>query len=213
MAKSWFDQFDDTPTAVFRPIDVDRPVKPVVRRRVVAPQASAKTSTISIPTMALMVACGVGIGGIGIAALVLGVGGDDEAPPQPAAVELSASPSGSLVSADRAVGVTGDFAATGAQVDIDAEASSSLRGAIVVFETVYYSQDADGVLDTVAAGSGLAATDWETVLPKAAPNGVSWCAVMRPELGQTVDIDLTVTDPAGEVTTYPQTIRGEKMAG
>ena len=214
---------DDTSTTVLRPIDddsddvdsddVDRPVKPAVRRRVVAPRASAKRSTISIPTTALMVACGVGIGGIGIAALVLGLSGDDDAPPQPAAVELSASAGGSMASADRAVGVAGDCAATGAQVDIDADASSSLRGAIAAFETAYYSQDADGVMDTVAAGSGLAATDWETVLPKAAPDGVSWCAVMQPESGQTVDIDLTVTDPAGEITTYPQTIRGEKKAG
>ena len=210
---------DDTPTAVLRPIGgdsgdaVDLPVKPAARRRVAAPRPPARelarTSTISLPTTALMAVCVVGLGGVGVAAVVLGMSDDEDAPAQPAPVNVAAASAGGQADSARAVGVAGDCAATASQVDIEAD-SSSLRGAVAAFETAYYSQDADGVMDTVADGSGLSATDWDTVLPEAAPEGVSWCAVMQPESGPTVDIDLTVTDPDGDITTYPQTIRGEK---
>ncbi|WP_151550177.1 MULTISPECIES: hypothetical protein [Corynebacterium] len=88
-----------------------------------------------------------------------------------------------------------------------------LRETIVAFETAYYERDVDALLATVSANSGLAATEWEEVLPEAAPDDTSWCVVMQPEVDGVVDIDLEVTSPDGEVTTFRQRVAGEKVPG
>ena len=217
---------DEYPTAVLRPIGTDgsndpnnaRPVKPTLARRVavnrVRPPAAKKRRRWERSTTAVMAMCAAGIVVIGVAGGVLALSGNDD-PEPPAPMALSSASAGAdktAAASSSAVGVAGACSATGSQVDIDAD-PSTLRGAVAAFETAYYRQDADGIGELVAAGSGLAATDWESVLPEAAPAGVTWCAVMQPPTGAAVDVDLTVTVPGGDVTTYRQTIRGEQKAG
>lgn len=240
MSRSWFDQVDqaaevdddaavlagdgsgddadDYPTAVLRTIGVDeaddRTVdRRAVRRVVPPPKRSASWAPFGQSSRTAVVAVGAAVA-VGLAVIGGAValrGGDD--PQVPATVALTSPQAGTPASSSTSsVGVAGDCAPVDGQVAVSAD-TSTLRGAVVAFERAYYGRDAESLSAVVARGSGLAATDWDSVLPEAAPDGVEWCVVMQPTTGSSVTVDLTVTMPDGDVTTYPQTISGEQSGG
>lgn len=85
---------------------------------------------------------------------------------------------------------------------------ATLRGTVARWQEAYYAQDADGLGQYLAPESWMHEQDWAAILPEAAPEGTSWCAVMAPVEDSSVDVDLMVTFADGSSQTYQQTVVG-----
>ncbi|MHA2788306.1 hypothetical protein ACXZ66_04025 [Corynebacterium sp. S7] len=89
----------------------------------------------------------------------------------------------------------------------------SLRATVANWQDAYYSQDT-GLTKYLTEDSWMHEQDWEEILPEAAPDGVSWCAVMAPveeaDSGASVDVDLMVTFADDSSQTYQQTVIGDQ---
>lgn len=191
------------------------PQKPDLRTRLLAKSttgaatAGRKNTSASSKTMVTLMICAVvlGIGLVGTATALVLMTKDDEPEQVAVPVETSAKPPATI-------GYAGQCEDASGKTPVSAS-NNDLRGAIVAFETAYYKRDADALMETVAQDSGLAGTDWEIVLPKAAPDGTSWCVMIQPTTPQakSVDIDLTVTKSNGEETIYRQRVSGKTVPG
>lgn len=191
------------------------PQKPDLRTRLMSKQPkSAATApkkdsrSASKTTMVLMISAVVlGVGLVG-ASTVLAFMNKQEQP------EPVAMPTTTEKKRPAPVGYAGECTDASGKTPI-AASSKDLRGAVVAFEEAYYSQDSEALLETVAKDSGLAETDWDTVLPEAAPEGTTWCVTIQPAKpeARSVDIDLNVTDPDGDETTYRQRVSGKTVPG
>ncbi|WP_027020480.1 hypothetical protein [Corynebacterium sputi] len=92
-----------------------------------------------------------------------------------------------------------------------AASDDSLAGVVVAFNTAYYSNDAQGLLETVAEDSYLAEQAWDELLPDFA--GSSWCAKTSALTESTASVDTTVTLPSGTKTSHQQTYEFEWADG
>lgn len=92
-----------------------------------------------------------------------------------------------------------------------AASDDSLAGVVVAFNTAYYSNDAQGLLETVAEDSYLAEQGWDEILPDFA--GSSWCAKTSALTESTASVDTTVTLPSGTKTSHQQTYEFEWADG
>lgn len=146
----------------------------------------------------------VGVGLVGASAAALLIRGQEPAP--------VTMPTASAKPAAKPVGYAGQCADASGKTPV-AAGRNDLRSTVVAFETAYYSRDARGLMETVAKDSGLAATEWDTVLDQAAPEGTTWCVTLQPTQGSSVDIDLVVTSPDGEEQTYRQRVSGRPVPG
>ena len=111
---------------------------------------------------------------------------------------------------ETAIGVAGECRPQDREVEVSAE-EDTVRGAVARWQSAYYQQDAQTLSESIAPGSWLLENNWPAVLAEAAPEGTTWCAVMSPASGNTVDVDVMVTLPEGESTTYPQTVTGQQQ--
>ena len=191
------------------------PQKPDLRTRLLAKPktgaatAGTKNTSASSKTMVTLMICAVmlGIGLVGAATALVLMTNDDEPAPVAVPAETPVAPPAPVGYAGQCEDASGKTPIVGGTKD--------LRSAVVAFEKAYYGQDTDALMETVAQDSGLAETDWETVLPEAAPEGTTWCVTIQPTKPQakSVDIDLTVTDPNGEETMYRQRVSGKTVPG
>lgn len=163
---------------------------------------SWKATTVVIVGIAIL-------GGVIAAALSALLHSEDKPTVAPAAQALSTA---SESSPQTTVGFAGHCSSVEGKTPVPAN-TKNLRGAVVAFETAYYRGDPTAVVASVDDQSALATTDWKKVLAEAAPEGTTWCAIIQPDKGDVVDVDLTVTQPSGEQKTFPQTITGVKQAG
>ena len=175
--------------------------KKIVRER--TPNQRSALGSIAVAGAAIMAGGALIIGTA--AAMILFLRDNEEPTPQ----ALKPSPE---VSAAEKVGYAGQCADASGKTPV-AQSRTDLRGTVVAFETAYYNRDASALLETVAADSGLAATEWDDILDEAAPEGTTWCATLQPPKGNSVDIDLVVTSPDGDEETYRQRVSGRQIPG
>ena len=88
-------------------------------------------------------------------------------------------------------------------------ADTSLRGVVAKWQGKYYDRDTS-LTDLLTEGSWLHDQDWEEVLTEGAPEGSSWCAVMAPVKGNSVDVDVMVTFADNSSQVYQQTVTGQQ---
>lgn len=88
-------------------------------------------------------------------------------------------------------------------------ADTSLRGVVAKWQGKYYDRDTS-LTDYLTEGSWLHDQDWEEVLAEGAPEGSSWCAVMAPVKGNSVDVDVMVTFADNSSQVYQQTVTGQQ---
>lgn len=88
-------------------------------------------------------------------------------------------------------------------------ADTSLRGVVAKWQGKYYDRDTS-LTDYLTEGSWLRDQDWEEVLAEGAPEGSSWCAVMAPVNGNSVDVDVMVTFADNSSQVYQQTVTGQQ---
>lgn len=88
-------------------------------------------------------------------------------------------------------------------------ADTSLRGVVAKWQGKYYDRDTS-LTDYLTEGSWLRDQDWEEVLAEGAPEGSSWCAVMAPVKGNSVDVDVMVTFADNSSQVYQQTVTGQQ---
>ena len=88
-------------------------------------------------------------------------------------------------------------------------ADTSLRGVVAKWQGKYYDRDTS-LTDLLTEGSWLHDQDWEEVLAEGAPEGSSWCAVMAPVKGNSVDVDVMVTFADNSSQVYQQTVTGQQ---
>lgn len=111
---------------------------------------------------------------------------------------------------EEAIGVAGDCRPQDGEVEIGTD-DESVRGAVARWQQAYYEQDVETLESAIAPGSWLHENDWSEVLAEAAPEGTTWCAVMSATEDSSVDVDVMVTMPDGDSTTYPQTVTGQQQ--
>lgn len=165
-----------------------------------SPSHRSSMSTLAL-TIGVII---VGVGLIGASAAALLSRGQEPAP--------VTMPTAKAKPAVKPVGYAGTCTDASGKTPV-AAGRNDLRSTVVAFETAYYNRDARGLMETVAKDSGLAATDWDTVLDQAAPEGTTWCVTLQPPRGSSVDIDLVVTSPDGEEQTYRQRVSGRQVPG
>lgn len=111
---------------------------------------------------------------------------------------------------ETAIGVAGQCRPQDGEAQVSAE-EDTVRGAVARWQSAYYQQDAETLRNSIAPDSRLLDNAWPAILAEAAPAGTTWCAVMSPTSDTTVDVDVMVTLPDGDATTYPQTVTGQQQ--
>ncbi|MGP6175501.1 hypothetical protein [Corynebacterium sp. A21] len=112
-----------------------------------------------------------------------------------------------VVDHNSVIGVAGECEPEDGEVEIAAD-DATVRGAVAQWQEAYYARDVETLEGAIAPDSWLLESDWASVLDEAAPEGTTWCAVMSPTTGESVDVDVMVTFPDGASETYPQTVYG-----
>lgn len=195
---SWFDEAEQN--------QAEEPAAPKAEKpkREKAASTKVKTSTgISASALQVMGLLGALLLVVIAAALVLmrATGGDD--------ADSATSPATSTVSVDPAgqIAVAGQCELEEGEVRLSV-ADTTLRGTIAQWQTAYYAEDVETVKQLLAPSSWMQEQDWAAILPEAAPEGSSWCAVMAPVKDDSVDVDLMVSFADGSTQTYQQTVSG-----
>lgn len=194
---SWFDEAEQN--------QAEEPAAPKAEKpkREKAASTKVKTSTgISASALQVMGLLGALLLVVIAAALVLmrATGGDDADSATGATSTMTVDPAGQIA-------VAGQCEPEEGEVRLSV-ADTTLRGTISKWQTAYYSEDAETVKQLLAPDSWMQDQDWATILPDAAPEGSSWCAVMAPVKDDSVDVDLMVTFADGSSQTYQQTVSG-----
>jgi len=98
--------------------------------------------------------------------------------------------------------------------DVDLSAEDSPRAAIAKFEKAYFDADANGVKASLTKDSDMQKQNWMKILPKAAPEGTTWCLMMQPSEGDTTSVELEVKQPKEEKPTlYKQKVTAKETNG
>ncbi len=102
----------------------------------------------------------------------------------------------------------------GGNNDVDVSQEDSPRAAIAKFEKAYFDADANGVKASLTKDSEMQKQDWMKILPKAAPEGTTWCLTMQPSEGDTTSVELEVKQPKEDKPTlYKQKVTAKDNHG
>lgn len=194
---SWFDEAEQN--------QAEEPAAPKAEKpkREKATSTKVKTSTgISASALQVMGLLGALLLVVIAASLVLmrATGGDDADSATGATSTMTVDPAGQIA-------VAGQCNLEEGEVRLSV-ADTTLRGTIAQWQTAYYAEDVETVKQLLAPNSWMQEQDWAAILPDAAPEGSSWCAVMAPVKDDSVDVDLMVSFADGSTQTYQQTVSG-----
>lgn len=205
---SWFDEFEkshaDTAT-----VDEDAQAD-AGSTRVMAPRergGEMRTTMWLIPVLAVILASGLW------ATWYLWNAGNDTVASAEGELAQAGSSSSVVemapVDPDAQVAVAGQCEPQEGETTLST-GDATLRGTVAKWQDAYYSQDAEALGQYLTPQSWMHEQDWAAILPEAAPEGTSWCAVMAPVEDSSVDVDLMVTFADGSSQTYQQTVVGEQ---
>lgn len=201
MAEDWFDVVGQPPA----PDREDAPREQEVPDNDGSTKTEEKTKHKSPAWVTTVSALGVVIVGAGAVAYL--VNDSNSVAAEQAGDTGAVDTAAEVTDHDAVIGVAGECEPEDGEVEI-AEDDATIRGAVAQWQSAYYSRDVEMLESAIAADSWLLDSDWESVLTEAAPDGTSWCAVMSPTTGESVDVDVQVTFPDGDSETYPQTVSG-----
>lgn len=195
---SWFDQAQQEQQEDTSVVKAEKPSREKGFSSQSRPSAgiSANTWQVLVLLGALLLVV------IAASVVLMRVSGDDKA-------DSATSPATSTVSVDPAgqIAVAGQCELEEGEVRLSV-ADTTLRGTIAQWQTAYYAEDVETVKQLLAPNSWMQEQDWAAILPEAAPEGSSWCAVMAPVKDDSVDVDLMVSFADGSTQTYQQTVSG-----
>jgi len=202
---SWFDQMDKSPT----PDDSDTTVETPETRSAPSREGSLAQNPMLWLVIALVVVLIVLVGAF--MWLFSGSSSENVAAEQ---AETSQVVEAEQVNPQTQVAVAGQCEPEDGETTLST-GDDSLRGTIANWQDSYYSQDTS-LTQYLTEDSWMHDQNWEEILPEAAPEGVSWCAVMAPveesESESSVDVDLMVTFADDSSQTYQQTVIGDQDA-
>lgn len=192
---SWFDEAElqaaPADTSIGKEAQEGEPVRP-------APSGSKRVGSSTWQVLGLLGALLVAV--VGAAVVLMQSTGKDDASAATSSTTSVADPS-------KLVAVAGQCEPEAGEVRLST-GDKTLRGTIAAWETAYYDRDAAGLNDLLSTGSWMKTQNWSEILPEAAPEGSSWCAVMGPVKENAVDVDLMVTFSDGSSQTYQQKVSG-----
>ncbi|WP_342319201.1 hypothetical protein [Corynebacterium mayonis] len=207
---SWFDEFEKSqPDTV--PVDEDAQVDAGVTRASSGREVGreARTTIWLIPVLVVILVIAAWAGWYLVSAgNDIAAGADEEsaqAGSSSSVVEMAP------VNPDTQVAVAGQCEPQEGETSLST-GDTTLRGTISKWQDAYYSQDAEALGQYLTPESWMNEQDWAAILPEAAPEGTSWCAVMAPVEDSSVDVDLMVTFADGSSQTYQQTVVGAEGA-
>lgn len=201
---SWFDEVDKTPTESDEFFDdlggVDEPA--AAEKRGGSSFTRAQSGGIRTAVW-LLPLIGVVVVTLGLSLWTLISRGDSE-------TSAASSPTveAAPVDPDSQVAVAGHCEPEEGETTLSTS-DTSLRATVAKWQEAYYGRDTT-LTQYLTADSWMRDQDWEKILPEAAPDGVSWCAVMAPVEGDRVNVDVMTTFSDGSSQTYQQTVIGKQ---
>lgn len=203
---SWFDQMDKAPT----PDDSEATVEMPETRSMPSHEGSVAKNPMLWLLVALVVVVIVLVGAF--IWLFSGFSSSEDLAAEQAATANVVE--AEQVNPDTQVAVAGQCEPEEGETTLST-GDDSLRGTVANWQDAYYAQDTS-LTKYLAEDSWMHEQDWDEILPEAAPEGVSWCAVMAPveksESETSVDVDLMVTFADDSSQTYQQTVIGDQDA-
>lgn len=206
---TWFDQMENAQTSSPSDNGLDAEQSESSAARAVAPQESrigSRPVVWLVPVIVVVAALAVWSGWYLISTGDASSTAEEETPAPVSSAVLEAA----LVDPDTQVAVAGQCEPEDGETTLST-GDESLRGTVARWQSAYYAQDPT-LTEFLTPESWMHEQAWAEILPDAAPEGTSWCAVMAPvtDDGASVDVDLIVKFSDGSSQTYQQTVLGDQ---